>query len=112
MPSQVSKTPPSGEFLPKGAFVIRGKRNYKRCKIEAAIGEVFLDGVRKIMAGSTPSVKARSKRYIIIQPGKTNKNVFAKMLAKTFKTSVESMLRILPPGDIDVVEKKGLEEFG
>ena len=108
-PSQVSKTPESGEFLPRGAFVIRGKRNYKRCKMEMAIGEVFLDGVRKIMAGSLSSVRSRSKRYVIIQPGKTNKNTFAKRLARIFDVSTDLMLHILPPGDVDILETKGLK---
>ncbi len=38
-PEQVSKTPPAGEFLPKGSFVIRGDREYFRnVKLEIAIG--------------------------------------------------------------------------
>jgi len=38
-PSQVSKTPPSGEYLPRGAFMVRGERNYVRSlPLEVAIG--------------------------------------------------------------------------
>nr|MDO8118599.1 NFACT family protein [Candidatus Sigynarchaeota archaeon] len=38
-PDQVSKTPPAGEYLPKGSFVIRGDRDYFRnVKLEIAIG--------------------------------------------------------------------------
>ena len=43
LPEQVSKTPQSGEYVPKGGFIIRGKRNYCKCKLEMAIGEIFID---------------------------------------------------------------------
>jgi Predicted RNA-binding protein homologous to eukaryotic snRNP len=44
-PDQVSKTPVSGEFVPKGAFIIRGHRNYIRgAKLEISIGIVEYDG--------------------------------------------------------------------
>jgi len=37
-PSQVSKSPPSGEYLPKGSFIISGKKNFiKNAKTELAI---------------------------------------------------------------------------
>lgn len=39
LPEQVSKSPPSGEFLPKGSFIISGKKNsIKNAKTELAIG--------------------------------------------------------------------------
>ncbi|MHA1747161.1 MAG: ribosome rescue protein RqcH, partial [Promethearchaeota archaeon] len=38
-PDQVSKTPPSGEYLPKGSFMIRGERNYyKNVRLELVVG--------------------------------------------------------------------------
>lgn len=45
-PDQVSKTPQTGEFLPKGSFVIRGERQYHRnVKLSIGIGAMFLPGV-------------------------------------------------------------------
>lgn len=45
-PEQVSKTPPSGEFLPKGSFIIRGERQYfKNVKLELSIGMKFIRGM-------------------------------------------------------------------
>lgn len=39
---QVSKTAPSGEYLAKGSFMIRGKKNYVECyRIEYGLGLVF-----------------------------------------------------------------------
>ena len=41
----VSKTPNTGEFLAKGAFVIRGKRNWhKNLEIMLAIGFIEYEG--------------------------------------------------------------------
>ena len=107
-PSQVSKTPQSGEYLPKGAFVVRGKRNYMRCKMEMAVGVVSIEGVKKVMAGPVSAVKKRSNRFVVLQPGDLEKNRFAKMLAKKFNVDVEEMLKLLPPGDVKVVENRGL----
>nr|MDO8114115.1 ribosome rescue protein RqcH [Candidatus Sigynarchaeota archaeon] len=44
-PEQVSKTPPSGEFLPKGSFIIRGERShFKSVRLELAIGMKIIQG--------------------------------------------------------------------
>lgn len=107
-PDQVSKTPESGEFLPKGSFVIRGKRNYVRCKMEMAVGEIFIEGVRKIMGGAVDSVKARSDRFVVIQPGYIKRERFAKILAEKLRVTPDRILRALPPGDVQIIESKGL----
>ncbi|NIP37222.1 MAG: DUF814 domain-containing protein, partial [Thermoplasmata archaeon] len=45
LPEQVSKTPQSGEFVPKGAFIVRGRRNYvKDIPMRAAVGLVEHEG--------------------------------------------------------------------
>ncbi|MHA1683402.1 MAG: ribosome rescue protein RqcH [Promethearchaeota archaeon] len=44
-PDQVSKTPKSGEFLPKGSFVIRGEKEYfKNVRLELAVGIKMIEG--------------------------------------------------------------------
>ncbi len=109
LPEQVSKTPQSGEFLPKGAFVIRGKRNHYRCKLEIAVGEITIDDTKKIMAGPIESVKARSEKFIVLQSGEMKKNVIAKKLAKVFNVSMETIQRVLPPGNVTIVKTVGFE---
>ncbi len=109
LPEQVSKTPQSGEFLPKGAFVIRGKRNHYRCKLEIAVGEITIDDTKKIMAGPVESVKARSEKFVVLQSGVMKKSVIAKKLAKIFDVSVETIQRILPPGNVTIVDTSGFE---
>ncbi len=107
-PSQVSKSPESGEYLPKGAFVIRGKRNYVRCNMEVGIGEIFIRDVRKIISGPTDVIKEKCNRYLIMQPGDLKKNIIANEIAKIFDVPVEIILSIIP-GDAKIIETKGID---
>jgi predicted ribosome quality control (RQC) complex YloA/Tae2 family protein len=109
MPEQVSKTPQSGEYLAKGAFVIRGKRNYSnKLDIKLGIGETEFENARKIMCGPESAVRSRCERYVVFRPGKKNKNDFAKMLADMFEVPIEEIQSVLPPGDVDVIDQVGV----
>ncbi|MHB8584445.1 MAG: ribosome rescue protein RqcH [Thermoplasmatota archaeon] len=110
LPSQVSRTPMTGEHLARGAFVIRGKRNYVPVDVRLAIGEVEIEGARKVMCGPESAVAARSKRYIVIVPGEEEKNAFSRRAAALFSVPVEEVLSILPPGDVSAVASKGVDE--
>ncbi len=82
-PAQVSKSPPSGEFLPKGSFVISGKKNIiKNAQTRLAIGLEFvkLESKRediteilypKLICGPRSAIKKRVKKMIVIIPSKT-----------------------------------------
>ena len=108
LPEQVSKTPQSGEYLARGAFVVRGKRNYSdKFDMRLALGEVEFEGERKIMCGPESAVRARSERMVVIRPGEIDKNFFAKLAAAEFGVPIEEVQSILPPGNIDVVEQVG-----
>lgn len=109
LPEQVSKTPQSGEYLARGAFVIRGKRNYSdKLEIKLGIGEIEFEGSRKIMCSPVTAVRARSKKYVIVRPGDREKNSFAKQLADILEVPIEEIQSILPPGDLEIVEQVGL----
>ena len=109
LPEQVSKTPQSGEYLAKGAFVIRGRRNYSaKLDIKLGVGEVEFEGSRKIMCGPEAAIRKHAKKYVIVRPGDTDKNTFAKRLADAFEVPIEEIQSILPPGDVRIVEQEGL----
>jgi len=109
LPEQVSKTPQSGEYLARGAFVIRGKRNYSdKLEIKLGIGEIEFEGSRKIMCSPATAVRVRSKKYVIVKPGNREKNSFAKQLADILEVPIEEIQSILPPGDLEIVEQVGL----
>jgi len=107
-PEQVSKTAQSGEFVPKGAFIIRGKRNYYRCKLEVVVGEVEINGIKKIMCGPVNAVKKHSKKYIVINPGDIKKNDMARKLSKVFDVNIDVIDRVLPPGGATITKSEGV----
>jgi predicted ribosome quality control (RQC) complex YloA/Tae2 family protein len=107
---QVSKTPPSGEYLKKGSFMVRGKRQY----FKAALGLCI--GIKKDKVVAVPSTDARKQEmemYVELEPeGELEKNELAKEIVKIFVDSAkedrkeeieqiasyEKILRYLPPG--------------
>lgn len=110
LPEQVSKTPESGEFVPKGAFMIRGKRNYCRCKLEVAVGLIPLGDGEKLMGGPVTAIATRAvKGYAIIIPGTTKKSMIAQKLAKAFQISTDMVEKVLPPGDCTIIKTMGFE---
>ena len=103
-PDQVSKTPNPGEFVPRGAFIIRGKRNYEyHLPLELIVGEIDYQGSRKIMCGPASCFKDCEK-YFVIRPGK-NKNRISGDMAKRFNVPEEEISRILPPGESEIVKE-------
>ena len=105
-PDQVSKTPNAGEFVPRGAFIIRGKRNYEyHLPIELGIGEVSYQGERKIMCAPTPVIEAASEKYLILKPSKDKNGRMTGDIAKLFDVPEEEISRILPPGSMEIAKK-------
>jgi len=109
LPEQVSKTAQSGEFVPHGAFIIRGKRNYCRCKLEVAVGKIMIDDVSKVMCGPTSAVKKHTDQYVVLVPGDTKKSDVARILSKVFDVNVDSLDRVLPPGGITIIDAVGVK---
>jgi hypothetical protein len=102
----VSKTPQAGEHLARGAFVIRGKRNFVNSPLRAAVGEVDVQGHRKIMGGPPEAVLARATRYVLLEPGAEDANALAKRLSEAFQVPLEEVQAVLPPGPVRVVEER------
>lgn len=110
-PDQVSKTPQSGEFVAKGAFIIRGSRNYIRAvPLEVAVGIVDYEGDR-IMAGPREAVSKYTDQYVVLKPGYRKKEELARgiknHLDRDDLLSLEDIIRVLPSGKCDVLEKVG-----
>ena len=106
----VSKTPNTGEFLAKGAFVIRGKRNWhKNLEIMLAIGLIEYEGNEKLMGGPVESFVGKSKRYIVFKPGFTDRKTVSKKLANVFSEDLSSIEKLLPSGGFEKVNSYGIE---
>ncbi len=101
-PEQVSKRAESGEYLPRGGFMIRGRRNYvHKLPLEVAVGEISYEGARKIVCGPPEAVKHHSESVFIFTPGKESANKVAKDLSEHYNVPIEEVLRILPPGGLE-----------
>ena len=111
-PDQVSKTPQSGEFVKKGAFIIRGTRNYVRAAtLLMAVGVVDYEGER-LMAGPLDAVKKYTDNYVIIKPGYTKKEALSReirhKLDQEHIVTMDDLVRVLPSGKADIVDERDL----
>ena len=109
-PDQVSKTPQSGEFLTKGAFIIRGARNYIRgLPLTLSIGKVDYEGER-IMAGPPESVSNYTENFSTVKPGYTKKEEIAMQIRNKIDPEkmfiIEDVVRVLPSGKCDFIDGK------
>ncbi len=107
--NQVSKTPQSGEFLKKGSFVIRGRKNFIRnVPVLIAIGIVEYDDDKRIMAGPVQCLDKMTDNYVIVKPGFTKKERISKeilnIIDKNKLFGVDDIVRNLPSGKCDLLD--------
>lgn len=98
-PDQVSKTANPGEFLPRGAFMIRGKTNYLRPKMNLAVG--MLDDGR-IIGASLTAIKANCKKFVEITQGNEKASSVAKNIRAKIGGDLDDIIRVLPSGGCKV----------
>ena len=113
-PSQVSTAAPSGEYLPRGSFAIKGKKNFvTKNFVEIAVG---LDGEWRIVAGPEDAIKTQCDRYLVLKPHREKGSDTAKRVLKDLNNmsggtslplTVDDVLRALPSGGGKVVRKVG-----
>lgn len=111
-PEQVSFSPPSGEYLPTGAVMIYGSKNYiRKVPIELAVGIILEEEYAVPMSGPPSAVKAQTEFYVQVTPGDTKKGQLVKEVINRLKGLVpdeksalvsqipqEDMMRVLPAG--------------
>ncbi|HJU60154.1 MAG TPA: ribosome rescue protein RqcH [Nitrososphaeraceae archaeon] len=118
-PNQVKKGAPTGQFLPKGSFVIEGKRNFvKGLELKLSIGVTKENNNYKMICGPLESIKSKSIIYSILLPGTLDPMHAAKKIKTELinnsqtktelteflkKVSLDDIIRILPSGKIKIV---------
>lgn len=111
---QVSKTPETGEYVPKGSFIIRGERRYfENVALELAVGLEFKPETRAI--GGPISAVTKNGSYIFeVVPGKFNQNDLSKKMYRLYTdvikdqkflkqiASPDQIAMVMPPGESDI----------
>jgi len=100
-PEQVSKQAPAGEYLPKGSFMIYGRKNYVKVKLEIALG---VDSNNNLIPGVPSSVSKKSINYVILVPGNKKPLETAKEISSFLRVSVDDVLPFIP-GESEIVKK-------
>ncbi len=106
LPEQIGTSAPSGEYLPRGSFMIFGKRNYLRgLELRLGIGMIYEEGHPVVVSGPVEALRTYCKAFIEIEPGHLQQSEIAKrvraMLMKEFGGNLpplEDFQRALPPG--------------
>ncbi|HME19401.1 MAG TPA: NFACT family protein [Nitrososphaerales archaeon] len=112
-PDQVSTSAPSGEFLARGSFVIRGRKNFiPHNLVEVAVG-VGPDG--KVLSGPESAIRRMAAAYVVMRPQKEKSSETAKRVKKDLESlaggdegahlSLDEVLRMLPSGGGKVLRK-------
>ncbi len=107
-PKQVSKKAESGEFMSRGSFMIRGKKNIIKNvvlriylgirKEEIEIGDEKLE-IKNLFSGSENSCKKYcNNNYIKLEPGNDNYKKLTKEIKKRLKSHIEDLPKYIPNG--------------
>jgi len=107
-PAQVSKSAQTGEYVGRGAFIVRGQRQwFKDMDVQMGIGFVAINGVPLLMGGTVSTIKERCQRYAILSPGQTKKEQLANRIYKATGLRTDDVLSVLP-GSSDIMEDIGV----
>jgi predicted ribosome quality control (RQC) complex YloA/Tae2 family protein len=105
LPSQVSKTPESGEFVTTGSWIVRGKRNYYfDLPMDLYISMYESRGTMIPMIHPTFPEGKNGDRNVHIVPGDMKRQQVAGEIAKRLGIEKEEIEGILPPGGSRVVD--------
>lgn len=115
-PNQVKKGAPTGQFLPKGSFVIEGKRNFSRgIELKLSIGLIQIENKRyRFVCGPSSAIQKRSLVLASLLPGGSDPMYLAKKIKSEFvkvisdfdsdladylkRVILDEIIRILPSG--------------
>jgi len=118
-PDQLSKSPPPGQHLEKGAFIIRGKKNHlRKVPLCVAIGILIKENHASVVGGPPEAIKKQTNVYVEVVPGQQTSSTLAKHIRKLLaeKASPERRKHILvaPLEEIQGVipSGKGAIRFG
>jgi predicted ribosome quality control (RQC) complex YloA/Tae2 family protein len=91
-PEQVSKTPPTGQFLAKGSFMIYGKKNYLRqVPLRTTIGVLMREETIHVIGGPRGAVASQTNFYVEVAPGEQPSGILAKQIRELLARKVPKL---------------------
>ncbi|MBR9680042.1 MAG: DUF814 domain-containing protein [Candidatus Altiarchaeota archaeon] len=101
--NQVSKQAQSGEYLTKGAFMIRGKKTKLGNQVlKLAIGKKD----ELVTAGPISAIQSWTNDYIMFEPGILKPGEITKLVVKELGADADDVQRALPAGKFKIIKKK------
>jgi len=101
-PDQVSKTAESGEYMAKGAFVIRGTRNFfKDVQPAVALGIESINDSEKLIGGPVSAIRKRTEFVIEVAQGEFDRDDLARKIYRTMseKYGDKKLIQVIAPVD-------------
>ena len=124
-PNQISKEANSGEYIAKGAFMIRGKRNFVQADFDFGIGvtrqkvneiketdEENKNEQEVLLSGPLQSLQAYCDTIQAIEPGREKASTIAKLVRTFFRTHLErdihtdDIIKLLPSGGCHIKKRR------
>jgi predicted ribosome quality control (RQC) complex YloA/Tae2 family protein len=116
-PEQVTKRAPAGEYLGRGAFMIRGTRNYVRgVEVALALGVTERDSNVLLMSGPPSAVRSQCQTYVEIYQGRVSPAEAARKIlailrkkasetirSQLIKVTMDDVIRLFPAGGFDIL---------
>ena len=104
-PEQVSFTPPSGEYLPSGAVMIYGTKNYlRKLPVELSVGVILEDEHAIPVSGPPSAIEQLTDYHVRVIPGEDKKGQLVKdvvsSLAKLIPEEQKSLVLQIPQEDV------------
>jgi len=93
-PEQVNKSPPSGQYLRKGAFMIHGSKNFVRgVPLRVAIGVKMNEEEMRIVGGPVEAIVNQTNVYVELIPGDQKSSGLAKQIRRLLAERASKALR-------------------
>ena len=98
-PEQVRRGAPSGQYLPRGSFVVEGERSYvKGIELRVSIGVGLVDGEMMLLSGPASALVRRCATVIELVPGHLQTSEAAKKTKRELVAHLEGDERAFAEG--------------
>ncbi len=120
LPDQVSKQPPSGEYLPKGSFMIYGQKEwFREVELKISIGVKYDPEESEVvpLSGPVMAIRKETNYFVTLKPGSTKStdlapDIMNKILIKASpedkqwieKVGMDEVAKLVPSGQGEIIE--------